>query len=158
MERKLRLLFTVIVLFSPALLAQRPIFQWAGFVAIGDDIAQVNEALKVAHYPPLDCGPNRFKSIAKTCHTATDNGLFTANFGDDGRLVSLEDASKDPERMNYRTTKTALSALLGAPKVDRKNGLAYLTWHQGEDGSRVTLFWFNGWYCLSMRSKSLPEK
>jgi hypothetical protein len=137
--------------------AERPIFQWAGMVAIGDDIAQVNEALKLAHYPPLDCSPNRFKSIATTCHTANDGGLFTANLDDDGRLLSLEDAAKDPERTNYRTFKSAMTPLLGAPRIDRNKGIAYLTWHQREDGSKVTLFWFNGSYCLSMRSKSLPE-
>ncbi len=157
MKQKLSLLFALLLLFSPALLAQQPIFQWAGMVAIGNDLAQVNEALKIAHYPPLGCSPNRDKSIATTCHTANDSGLFTANFGDDGRLLSLEDASKDPERTNYRALKSALSALLGAPRIERKNGIAFLTWHQREDGSRVTLFWFNELYCLSMKSKTLPQ-
>lgn len=156
MKRKLSLLFTLLLLFIPAL-AQQPIFQWAGMVTIGNDVPKVNEALKVTHYPPLDCSPNRLKSIATTCHTANDDGLFTANFGDDGRLLSLEDASKDSERTNYRLMKNGLSALLGAQRIDHKNGIAYLTWHQREDGSRVTLFWFNGSYCLSMRSKTLPD-
>lgn len=58
MERKLCVLLALVVLCSPALSAQqRPISQWAGMVAIGDDIAHVNEALKFAHYPPMECSP-----------------------------------------------------------------------------------------------------
>jgi hypothetical protein len=136
--------------------AERPIYQWAAMVAVGDDPERVNTALKLVHYPPLDCLSLLNSRGGRTCNTASDDGSLTANFDKGNRLFSLEDASKDPERTNYRGLKTALTLMLGAPRVDRKNGLAWLTWHQ-RDRSRVTLVLFDGICILSLKDRTEPE-
>lgn len=156
MNRRLSFLSMLVLLATPALFAQqRPVYEWANLVAIGDGPDQVNTALKLVHYPPLDCLSLLNSKGGRTCNTASDDGLLTANFDKGNHLFSLEDWSKDPERTNYRGLKTALTLMLGAPRVDRRNGTR-LMWHQ-RDGSRVTLEWFEGTYALHLKDKTMPE-
>jgi len=132
-------------------LSQRPIFEWANLVAIGDDIDRVNAAAKLVHYPAVDCYPPNPKGF-HTCNTANESGLLTANFDNGtGRLISLHDWEKDPERTNYRLLKGVLTSELGTPKA----GSTKLTWHQ-RDGSIVTLEWLDGAYNLSLQNKNAP--
>lgn len=153
MNRKLGFLLLV-VLANQALFAQRSTFQWASMVTIGNDFARVNQAVTFLHYPPLSCLTQLNEERGKTCNTASDQGMVTASFDSRSLLFNLEEASKDPDRTNYRLFRTALALQLGAPKVD-PNNRTRMTWHQ-PDGSRVMLQWFNGIYILTLKAKTEP--
>jgi len=155
MNRRLIFLFVLVLVATTAMFAQRPVYQWAAVVAVGDDPDSVNTGLKLVHYPPLDCQSVLNSRGGKTCNAASNEGLLTVNFDKGNHLFSLEDASKDPERTNYRGLKTALTLMLGAPRVDRRNGTR-LIWHQ-RDGSRVILQWFNGVNILSLKDRTETE-
>lgn len=160
MKRTLAVAFLlVLVLFtSPALLARRPAYLWADRVAIGDNMEQVNEAVRRVNYPPLWCVPN-YDEGGMNCHTGTPGNMLTVNFDKDNRLALLDEFNDDPDRTKYLVFKTALTLMLGAPKVDRRHGTRLiLVWHQS-DGSSVTLEWIKGLdgSSVTLGGKAVPE-